>query len=131
MRVFDLPAVPDAVSEARNKVTEAATEAAVPEPIKNDLRLGVSELFSNSVKHAGLRPEDSVRLVVEQHGAKIRVCVLDGTAGPSSVSPVLPSHSHEGGRGLVIVDTVADRWGVDPLGGGVWFEIDVPSSPLG
>jgi hypothetical protein len=40
-----------------------------------------------------------------------------------------PDAEAEGGRGLVLVQALADRWGSDRLAAGkcVWFEIDARS----
>ena len=38
------------------------------------------------------------------------------------------AEDEEGGRGLLLVETIAERWGVDPLPSGkrVWFELPWP-----
>ncbi len=86
----------------------------------------VSELATNVVEHAGTDFE--VRLDIDRH--RIRVEVADGVAR----RPLLrrPRADATGGRGMVIVDELARRWGVEPTGGGkvVWFEVPVhPAQP--
>lgn len=85
-----------------------------------DAELLVSELVTNAVLHA--RSETSV--TIERDGTTVRVSVCDD----SPARPRLRDYGPEAvtGRGLVIVDRIAQRWGVDPRDTGkcVWFEID-------
>ena len=84
-----------------------------------DVKLVVSELVTNSVEHAHLRPEDHIELCarIDDDGA-LRVEVRDEGPGP----PARPAP----GLGWRIVDRIADRWGVLREGNRscVWFELD-------
>ncbi|MGI5375051.1 ATP-binding protein [Streptomyces sp. CA-251387] len=85
------------------------------------VELGVTELVANVVRHVPDRRCEV--LVLRQEGA-VRVEVTDGSPQLPTVPRELSSEA-EGGRGLVLVDSVADKWGVDPVPGGgkaVWFE---------
>ena len=56
----------------------------------------------------------------------LRVEVHDGDPEqPGSVTE--PPADSESGRGLLLVDVLADRWGVDEVVGGkrLWFELSV------
>jgi anti-sigma regulatory factor (Ser/Thr protein kinase) len=78
------------------------------------------ELVSNVVRHVG--STIVVRATYdEQH---IRVEVDDTSAAPPVVRHPRPLDL--GGRGMVLVDCLADRWGTDLQVGGktVWFEIN-------
>lgn len=88
----------------------------------SDMRLSllVSELATNAVLHA----RTSFAVQVTMTPTVIRVSVTDG-------SPILPerrnySFLHPTGRGLHLVDSLSDRWGVnlEPPGKTVWFELD-------
>jgi anti-sigma regulatory factor (Ser/Thr protein kinase) len=83
-----------------------------------------SELVTNVVRHVGTPM--TVRAV--RHPSSIRVEVDDASVDP----PVLqhPAPLDAGGRGLLLVDTLADQWGTDlrPDGKTVWFEIDAPTA---
>ena len=84
-------------------------------------RLLVSELVVNAVVHA----DSETQVVLHHDGVRLRVEVLDHSAVLPVVrlySPTVPD-----GRGLRILDGLADRWGVDVTEGGktVWFELDV------
>nr|WP_303709979.1 ATP-binding protein [Kutzneria buriramensis]WKX08687.1 ATP-binding protein [Kutzneria buriramensis] len=85
--------------------------------------LGVTELVANVVRHV---PDRRCVLVVLRlrAGEGVRVEVADGSPELPCVSAEL-SMEAEGGRGLVLLDAVADKWGVEPRSGGgkaVWFE---------
>ncbi|MBC2907660.1 ATP-binding protein [Streptomyces sp. PSKA01] len=85
--------------------------------------LGVTELVANVVRHV---PDRRCRLLVLRQEAGVRVEVADGCAEVPCMEGGLPLDS-EGGRGLVLLSEVADKWGVDRRGGGgktVWFECD-------
>ncbi|WP_053708431.1 ATP-binding protein [Streptomyces sp. NRRL B-3648] len=98
------------------------------EPLAETLILLVSELVTNAVVHTG-RPA-VLRLCLpgpaaeECASATVRVEVADG----SSRAPVPRCAGSEatGGRGLALVDCLADRWGWSPDGAGksIWCELD-------
>lgn len=87
----------------------------------------MSELVANAVTHASCH---SIRLVVARPSAtRVRVGVVD--RAPSRL-PVLRRTGADGeaGRGLLLVDGIADRWGYDlygppgrPWGKQVWGEL--------
>lgn len=124
-----LPGNLDAPSLARLAVDGLAGH--VPPGVLEDVRLLVSELVTNSVRHAGLSLEDSVRLRVVTTLARIRVEVTDPGPGfePAAARP--PTVDQSSGWGLYIVDRIANRWNVARDGGTrVWFEIDCePEDP--
>ena len=90
-----------------------------------DVRLLVTELVANSVRHAGLDESDRITLMLELSDTRVRVEVRD--PGRGFAFPVRPQKlTAEGGRGLQIVAAIAHRWGVErsePIA--VWFEIDL------
>jgi anti-sigma regulatory factor (Ser/Thr protein kinase) len=119
-----VPAVPAAAAEARRAVAGAGLVGAAHEPI---LLLLVSELVSNSVRHAGLADGEVIRLRARLEDDRALVEVRDaGRSGqvPEMGEPVFDELA-AGGLGLVLVDKMADRWGVarDEEGTAVWFEL--------
>jgi anti-sigma regulatory factor (Ser/Thr protein kinase) len=92
--------------------------------VLDNLRLLVSELVTNSIRHAGLLPGTWIELKVHSEGGRIRVEV--GDPGPGfEPRPVTPNLYQTSGWGLYLVDRISDRWGV--IRGAttrVWFELD-------
>lgn len=117
---FELAGGPYAVTAARLALNELDSEL---EPsVAFDVRLLVSELVTNSVQHAGIGPEDSIRLRLRIDGGTVRVEVRDN--GPGFDAPASPPpRDADKGWGLFLVEQLADAWGVGPGGDGVWFEI--------
>ena len=119
-----VPAEPTAARAARHAV---ASSGLVEEGQEATLLLLVSELVSNSVRHAGLREHDRIRLRARADEALAYVEVCD--AGHSGLVPAKREEGLEaleqGGLGIVLVDEMADRWGVHCHGDEtcVWFEL--------
>ena len=92
-----------------------------------NVRLLVAELVGNSVRHAGLGSADSITLGFRRRDGLLRVEVTD--RGPGSQRPSFNGPAATAGRGLHLVDALADRWGTQPAphkdGWLVWFEIDL------
>ena len=118
---LDLPADPDAACTARCAVTQRF-RAEVAEKALDDVRLLVTELITNALRHAGLRPGDRVLLRARLEDEKMRVEVHDpGRDG--EVEPREPK-GRGGGYGLFLLERIAQRWGVERNGGTVvWFEM--------
>jgi anti-sigma regulatory factor (Ser/Thr protein kinase) len=118
-----LPHGPTAPAAARDAVEVALAGRLGREGIA-ELRLLVSELVTNAVRH-GLDRRGAVELTLRLVGRCLRVEVADGGGG---FTPPTGEHDPEdpGGWGLVVVDELVDRWGVEAAGGTrVWFERNV------
>jgi anti-sigma regulatory factor (Ser/Thr protein kinase) len=76
-----------------------------------ELRLMVSELVTNAVRHGRAR-HGLLELGVALNGRTVRVEVSDGGGGFTPPGRV-PGLGEAGGWGLILVDRLADRWGVD------------------
>jgi anti-sigma regulatory factor (Ser/Thr protein kinase) len=117
-----LPATPDAASVARHALDDLGD--AVSDARLRDLRLLVSEVVTNAVRHANLASGDAIQLVVELNRRTLRVEVHDPGGGFVPSAPA-PDPTRPSGWGLYLVAELADRWGVDSdettL---VWFEFD-------
>jgi serine/threonine-protein kinase RsbW len=118
----ELPVAPEAASQARHALDDL--DIALPGGRLRDVRLLVSEVVTNAVRHANLGPGDTIGLVIEYAGPTLRIEVHDPGGGfvPTAPSPdpVRPS-----GWGLFLVAELADRWGVDTDDRTlVWFEFD-------
>jgi anti-sigma regulatory factor (Ser/Thr protein kinase) len=122
-----LPCDASSVAVARRLVRgELAAHAEVPgerSDFVDAASLLVSELVTNAIVHA--RTDVEVRLVTDQH--MLRAEVSDGNPTfPTSRRPIGLAGT---GRGLLMMDDLASRWGVSPSGAGktVWFELTFAS----
>lgn len=84
------------------------------------VELLVTELVTNSIVHAASAP----RVEVELRRDRVRVAVHD--SDPTLPRQRIPDRDRPGGRGLLLLEGLATRWGADPTGDGkvVWFELD-------
>ncbi|RFU85893.1 phosphatase [Streptomyces triticagri] len=115
-------AEPEAIAGARRQLRDLLHDWSDPDQVDSAV-LMVSEMVTNVLVHT----DGDALLVAEAQGRpgqrRLRVEVADG-------SDDLPHRRHPGelassGRGLVLMEILADRWGVDPRGQGksIWFEL--------
>ena len=116
-----LPGGPSAAATARRAVGQLRAD--FDEPTMETLRLLVTELVANSVRHAKARFV-SVKAVVT--GASVWLEVSDEGPGFEVERAMRHSaQSTESGWGLLLVERLANRWGIRRDGGAthVWFEL--------
>ncbi len=105
------------VAEARTRVC-AAIEPELTDGASDTLRLLVSEVVTNAVRHGGNGQP------VELHASwnsEVRVEVSDHGEG-FTPAPRFGTLDEPGGFGLFLIGRLADRWGVDTEDGTtVWF----------
>jgi anti-sigma regulatory factor (Ser/Thr protein kinase) len=126
-----LPADATAPPLARSALAELPSHLG---PDRADLRLMVSELVTNCVRHAHLAPSQRIELGVFELAAGIRVEVRDPGGGYQAAAKALgeprgrPGPDEplpQGGFGLMVIAALADRYGVrQDQGTVVWFEVD-------
>jgi anti-sigma regulatory factor (Ser/Thr protein kinase) len=75
--------------------------------------LVVSEVVTNSVKHAGLTAAQPIDLEIGLTPDRLRVEITDDGHGYEPVAIGPGRHDGTGGWGLLLVDRLSDRWGVD------------------
>lgn len=117
------PASLGAPAAARRFVTRTLAERGHDETrTSGDAQLVVSELATNAVIHAGTPFSVSVRV---GPGA-IRIAVTDNSPAEPQIQDVPPTALS--GRGLRLIDAIADCWGVEPTANGkaVWADLPVP-----
>ncbi|MBT2405081.1 MULTISPECIES: ATP-binding protein [unclassified Streptomyces] len=111
-----------AVGEVRRALRELMRHRCRPDTAEV-AELLITELVTNALVHTGQGAEVSATL----DATRLRVEVRDYANRPPR--PYVPS-ADDGthGRGLVLVQALADAWGVDALVPGrgkvVWFELD-------
>jgi anti-sigma regulatory factor (Ser/Thr protein kinase) len=118
---------PHASAPGRARSAVAPLRPQLPADVFENLRLLVTELVTNSVRHAGLGDDDEVRVSVRLLPDRVAVACMD--AGPGYDPPERgPGHDPAEGWGLYLVEVLADRWGTGPEGHLVrtWFELDLP-----
>jgi len=116
-----------AAGQAREALEGLAPE--LPAAVLEDVRLLVSELVTNSVRHARLDQSGQVELVVDIDPDTVRVEVVDPGPGFERTE-IVPSIYQTSGWGLYFVGEIADRWGVFNDGAThVWFEMDLSPGP--
>jgi len=118
---FTLNGGVDAGGAARRAIVSG--DGALPEPVRDEVLLLATELVGNAVRHAGVGPDESLEVEVRCRPRQVRVAVVDPGAG---FEPPVTRPDGPGGWGMVLLDGIADRWGVtrEPEGTRVWFEID-------
>lgn len=116
---------PTAAAEARAAV--GVLDGKTDRDLLDDVRLLVSEIVTNAVRHSGSPAGSKVGLRVSATRARVRVEVTDAGVG-FEPRPRTADQEKGSGWGLHLVDRLAARWGVDrtrpPR---VWFELE--SSP--
>ena len=122
-RIATYDVVPHAakVRDIRQFALETITRWGGLEHVADPVLLIVSELVTNVIRHA-TGHHATVRL--ERHQDRLVVAVIDPDATPPRLTRAAPDD--EGGRGLSLVEALADRWGTRHLAAGgklVWCEL--------
>jgi anti-sigma regulatory factor (Ser/Thr protein kinase) len=110
---------PSAAAKARRAL--ARLRGDLDAPLMETLRLLVTELVTNSVKHTGA---STVELTVLVGNSAVLTEVTDAGPGFDPAKTGSPSDDHTG-WGLFLVERLAERWGVYKEGRAtkVWFEL--------
>lgn len=123
---LELPPTADSVGRARAAVRDVG--AGLPREVLADAELLVSELMSNAVRHGGA----DIRLTVSSRPGSLTVSVFDAGAELPAIRTGEIDRTVASGRGLRMVQQLADDWGVDVDHGGagkaVWFRLRVVGS---
>lgn len=106
-----LPYAPSSVAVARQRLCTELQEWGVYSGAIDDAVLVVSELLSNALRHAHPLPSGMVRVAWFWSDEVVEVAVSDGGAATEPRAG-RPTVSSLGGRGLGLVEFVAQKWGV-------------------
>lgn len=115
-------AEPERIAGARRQVRELLHDWADPDQVDSAV-LMVSEMVTNVLTHT----DGDALLVAEAVGEpgerRLRIEVADGSDEPPHRRQ--PGEMASSGRGVLLMEMLADSWGVDPRGEGksIWFEL--------
>ena len=120
-----------AARHARRAVREELSDA-LPKRRLADVELIVSELATNSVRHAGCGEADQLSMEAAVEPDRVTVRLSDAGLGFDAHTPDQPTSGTSGGYGLVLLERLSDRWGVQRDNGfSVWFEVQRDRLPFG
>ncbi|MEU3166058.1 ATP-binding protein [Streptosporangium sp. NPDC006930] len=109
---WDIPRDPATVAEARRMTRDVFTGWDLPPEFVDDAVLVVGELVANATVYG----QEPIRLSLWSMAQGVCVRVTDH--GPGWPRPLDLGQDASHGRGLAIVEALADRWGVVPVKGG-------------
>ncbi|MFC3501162.1 ATP-binding protein [Micromonospora krabiensis] len=121
----ELAPVLGAAREARELVADGCRRWGLP-ALAEPGTIAVTEMVNNVVAHA--RTPMTVRLAPD--GDQLHLAVRDRSTRQPAFAGLAPPTS-TGGRGLLLIDTVARRWGSTPVPDGkvVWCVLDPADQP--
>src|SRR5258708_5139065 len=123
-----LPSNARAPGIARKELARFARGVELVDRDYDAVRLLVSELVTNAVRHAGARGREKIGVCVQSSDATIRIEVRDHGIGFELPQPA-PDPGADGGYGLLIVDRLCSRWGIEHDDESlVWCELDCLST---
>lgn len=128
-----LPRGPRSVGRSRTLLAEQARAWKVPDDVADTAVLLLSELMTNAVRHGRVPAGREVAARCVLDGDVFRVEVAD--ASEALPCPREAGPDDESGRGLALVELLADAWGACPrpygIGKAVWFELALSDASQG
>ena len=120
--ITTLPAQDHSPAAARRVVQDALVMGGL-EVLLDDALLLVTELVTNAIVHAGTE----VELHVDISAGRARIEVVDHGVGALPLLTGIPAVDREGGRGIFLLDALAQEWGTRHFAAGksVWFALGV------
>jgi anti-sigma regulatory factor (Ser/Thr protein kinase) len=119
---LELPALRARVGEARHAVGGRLRAWGLTTAVCEDAVLILSELVTNAIRHT---PSTRILCCVGLgRGRLVHLEVHDEDMTPRNLPACHPTLDDESGRGLLLVESIADQWGVEPstftAGHAVW-----------
>lgn len=117
---------PESAAIARKEIVLTVRALGLPDDIRDRAELGVSEAVTNAVRHAPGIPGSTLRLLAVRRTDRLRIEVHDRCR--TLPRRRIPGADDESGRGLPLLEHLADACGAHPTptGKSVWFEITLP-----
>ena len=82
----------------------------------------VSELVTNTIRHGDCQPDETLEVLFDREPDYLRVAVCQRTA-IGALRVTTDQQAREGGWGLLLVDKLAEEWGVEHQQNCVWFKL--------
>ena len=116
-----LPSRPEFVAVARRVVLSGLQSLQLHQLLEAG-ELLAGELMANAVRHTGGR---TAGLRLARRPGWLRIEVRDSSR--ALPCRIVAEPGNETGYGMLLIDTLAERWGADllPRGKGVWFELRI------
>jgi anti-sigma regulatory factor (Ser/Thr protein kinase) len=107
---------PEAAAQARRAIADMRAD--LDPPLMETMRLLVTELVTNTVRHTSCH-DLTLKVAIGKSAVLTEVCADGPPFDPQ------PSDDQNDGWGLFLVERLAERWGVDKDRGAtrVWFEL--------
>lgn len=127
---------PSSVPQVRHVVRHVLDDAGLDEMAMAEIEIVVSEIVGNAVRHARPLHDGEIHIQCEVTSdpgpdPHVEIAVTDGGSPGRVVSPRSPDGEATSGRGLFIVEGLADEWGVvedlDSLRRTVWASFGGPT----
>jgi anti-sigma regulatory factor (Ser/Thr protein kinase) len=122
-----VPASPEAGTALRRAVR--SLDVFLEADKGEEMQLLVTELATNGVKHGSSGDANRITLDAKVDDGGLHVSVSDRGEG-FTPAPRPADRSEPGGWGLMLVEGIADRWGVERGPSRVWFELGGHSARL-
>jgi anti-sigma regulatory factor (Ser/Thr protein kinase) len=119
-------ATPGAVTRARHALRQAVTAEGLGSDLADTLELLLAELMTNAVLHTSATGR--IAVAVLHRGGSVRIAVIDAAPGDLDLVRLTAGEPHpldEHGRGLLLVQAMAEEWGSYsvPDGKVVWCDV--------
>ena len=128
---LSVPFTAPSAARVRKELRDWMVAQGLPRDVVEDARVVVSELVGNSVRHAHPLPTNEIVVRWWIEGDALALTVSDGGGSRSSPHAVVASMSAVSGRGLSIVDALADRWWVEDSDGHTTVHVHMSVSTAG
>jgi len=111
-----LPFAPSTPGIARTRLASFLTIQRASNDVIDDALIVISEMIANAVCHGVPGQDGTIEVSWSINGTLLELSVLDGGEG-GHLKPVDFDEDSLSGRGLSIINRVADRWWVDMSAG--------------